>query len=69
MRGLLLLLLFLPAAARGPGAAEPKPLTALDAELEPWKGDFDGMLERRMIRVLVPYSRTLYFNDGRASAA
>ena len=28
-----------------------------------WKGDFDGMVERRQIRVLVPYSRTLYFND------
>jgi membrane-bound lytic murein transglycosylase MltF len=28
-----------------------------------WKGDLDGMLERRVIRVLVPYSRTLYFND------
>jgi membrane-bound lytic murein transglycosylase MltF len=26
-------------------------------------GDFDQMLERRFIRVLVPYSRTLYFND------
>ena len=30
---------------------------------KPWTGDFDAMLERRMIRVLVPYSRTLYFND------
>ena len=59
MRGLLLLLLFLPAAA----AAQPRPLTALDPELQHWSGDFDGMLERRMIRVLVPYSRTLYFND------
>jgi membrane-bound lytic murein transglycosylase MltF len=28
-----------------------------------WTGDFDRMLARRMIRVLVPYSRTLYFND------
>jgi hypothetical protein len=26
-------------------------------------GDFDMMLERRSIRVLVPYSRTLYFSD------
>jgi membrane-bound lytic murein transglycosylase MltF len=26
-------------------------------------GDFDAMLERRLIRVLVPYSRTLYFNE------
>jgi membrane-bound lytic murein transglycosylase MltF len=30
---------------------------------KPWKGDFDRLLERRMIRVLVPFSRTLYFND------
>jgi membrane-bound lytic murein transglycosylase MltF len=30
---------------------------------KPWIGDFDQMVERRMIRVLVPYSRTLYFND------
>ena len=28
-----------------------------------WKGDFDAMLERHAIRVLVPYSRTLYFTD------
>ena len=30
---------------------------------KPFTGDFDAMLKRRMIRVLVPYSRTLYFND------
>ena len=30
---------------------------------KPWKGDFDAMLERRMIRVSVPYSRSLYFID------
>jgi len=30
---------------------------------KPWTGDFDKLAERRMIRVLVPYSRTLYFND------
>lgn len=28
-----------------------------------WSGDFEKMLDRRMIRVLAPYSRTLYFND------
>lgn len=32
--------------------------------LMPWSGDLDGMVERRVIRVLVPYSRTLYFLDG-----
>jgi membrane-bound lytic murein transglycosylase MltF len=31
---------------------------------EPWHGDFKAILERRTLRVLVPYSRTLFFNDG-----
>jgi membrane-bound lytic murein transglycosylase MltF len=44
-------------------SAQAAPLTALDADLKPWNGDFDGMLERRTVRVLVPYSRTLFFND------
>ena len=28
-----------------------------------WTGDFDGMVERRRIRILAPYSRTLYTVD------
>jgi membrane-bound lytic murein transglycosylase MltF len=32
-------------------------------DTRPWKGDLDGMLKRRTIRVLVPYSRSLYFVD------
>ena len=43
-----------------PALAQP---VALEHELKPWSGDFDGMLERRVVRVLVPYSRTLFFND------
>jgi len=35
----------------------------LSLDVKPWKGDFDQMLERRMIRVMVPYSRTLYYVD------
>jgi membrane-bound lytic murein transglycosylase MltF len=46
-------------AATAPAA----PLASLEPELQSWSGDFDGMLERRMVRVLVPYSRSLYFND------
>lgn len=30
---------------------------------EPWKGDFSGMAERRMVRVLLPYSKTFFFVD------
>ena len=48
------------AACSLPAIAQP---VALDTELQPWTGDFDGMLERRVVRVLVPYSRTLFFND------
>jgi membrane-bound lytic murein transglycosylase MltF len=29
-----------------------------------WTGDFDEMAERRLIRALVPYSKTFYFLDG-----
>ena len=28
-----------------------------------WTGDFDGMLERRKVRVLIPYSKTYFFLD------
>jgi len=32
-----------------------------------WTGDFDALLKRRMIRILVPYSPTLFYHDqGRA---
>src|SRR6267142_5717208 len=30
---------------------------------KPWTGDLDGMITRRTIRILVPYSRTYYFVD------
>src|SRR5678815_5715763 len=45
-----------------PAGAQEKP-RQLSIEVKPWTGDFDAMLERRVIRVLVPYSRTLYFID------
>ena len=44
----------------GTPAAKPR---ALVVETKPWQGDFDGMLERRVIRFLVPPSRTLFVND------
>ncbi|MDH3731915.1 MAG: lytic transglycosylase F [Gemmatimonadota bacterium] len=36
----------------------------LSAIREPWLGDFDAMAERRLIRVAVAHSRTLFFLDG-----
>lgn len=30
---------------------------------EPWKGEFEGMIERRVIRALVAHSKTFYFVD------
>jgi membrane-bound lytic murein transglycosylase MltF len=50
------------AHAQQPAKAPATP-RALPTETKAWKGDFDGMVKRRHIRVLVPYSRTLYFND------
>ena len=62
--------LFLAANAFGQpsGQTQDKPKSRpgarqLDISVKPWTGDFDRMLERRMIRALVPYSRSLYFND------
>jgi membrane-bound lytic murein transglycosylase MltF len=44
-----------------PGAGAPA--RGLATQVRTWTGDFDEMLERRVIRVLVPYSRSLYFED------
>ena len=58
----------LPAAAAAPPTPRPTPLPTPQAETaaplpmkQPWKGDFDGMVARREIRALVPFSKTLYF--------
>ena len=46
----------------GAAAAEaPAPQTLPQGRT--WTGDFDGMLKRRTLRVLVPYSKTLFFVD------
>lgn len=52
--------------APSPGEQElaaPAPVRQLAVKNKPWTGDLDKLLERRMIRVLVPYSRTLYYTD------
>ena len=42
-------------------AQDVKAILELD---QAWSGDFDGMVERHLIRALVPYSKTFYFLDG-----
>jgi membrane-bound lytic murein transglycosylase MltF len=54
------------AASAGGTGAEPqqtKQARALPVASKPWTGNFEAMLERRMIRVYVPRSRSLYFID------
>ena len=54
--------------AQGP-AKEPSgksTLTLSSTPAKPWTGDFDGMVKRRAIRALVPYSKTFYFVDRAA---
>ncbi|HSD40137.1 MAG TPA: transglycosylase SLT domain-containing protein [Rhodocyclaceae bacterium] len=50
-----------------PAEAQEKAVRAKPRQLslanKPWTGDFEQMLKRRVIRVLVPYSRTLYYVD------
>ncbi|MFL9989506.1 MltF family protein [Paraburkholderia sediminicola] len=53
-----------PAGAAPASTASPAAVRKLNLVDKPWTGDFDAMLQRRVIRFLVPYSRTLYFNDN-----
>src|SRR5262245_1640728 len=52
-----------PGPAHAVDATKPPALRQLPITNKPWTGDFDQMIERRSIRVLVPYSRTLYYTD------
>jgi len=49
-----------PRAPAGPPTPAPRKLAIANKK---WTGDFDKLLERRMIRVYAPFSRSLYFND------
>ena len=59
----------LAALAAPPGRSQtPQPEPAPRTALRTWfagqfTGDFDAMLERRLIRLVVPYSPTLFFED------
>jgi membrane-bound lytic murein transglycosylase MltF len=55
------LLISLLSAVAGSAAADDH--IAIKLQQQAWSGDLDGMLQRGYLRVLVPYSRTLYFVD------
>ena len=57
----IVMLLAVPLAIGAPAPSDP-PLS-IDLQQQPWTGDLPGMIKRRVIRVLVPYNRTLYFVD------
>lgn len=54
-----------PAAAAKPAPAAGKGELTIPIEeaMKPWTGDLDAMIERKVIRVLVAYSKTFYFLD------
>ena len=65
---LVALVLALTCAAQGlaqtaPAVQAPPATTAETIVAKPWTGDFDGMVKRRLIRILTPYSKTHYFID------
>ena len=43
--------------------AAPAPTAAAPAGVGTWTDDFDGMRDRRLVRMLVAYSKTFYFID------
>ena len=57
----LLIISICPARASGEEPPAEKRLKLPDKK---WTGDFDGMVERRLIRALVTFSKTNYFLDG-----
>jgi membrane-bound lytic murein transglycosylase MltF len=61
--GLGLCLAALPAAAQSPTSTQHPSRVFVDSVTKPWTGDLDGMIDRRLIRVLTVYSKTIYFID------
>ena len=50
-------------AQLAPAAAAPAGRAEYLLRSRPWTGDFDGVLKRRTLRILVPFSKTLFFVD------
>ncbi len=60
---LLLLSTFIPLFFAPPSIGAENDSTYDDFISKPWKGDFDAMVKKREIRVLLVYSKTFYFLD------
>ncbi|MDX1816014.1 MAG: lytic transglycosylase F, partial [Thermodesulfobacteriota bacterium] len=60
----------LPAGVAQPAKRAEAPSGSLPVKVREWKGDLDGMVERRLIRALVVNSKTFYFlEEGRQYGA
>jgi membrane-bound lytic murein transglycosylase MltF len=59
-----LALLFLPVPVLATDGEVALDRQALEQLTAPWTGDLDGIIERRLLRVLVTHSKTGYFLDG-----
>ena len=64
LRALALVAVLATLVSFAPAEPPAAPLRQLSLANKPWQGDFEQMLERRILRVLIPYSRTLLFNDN-----
>src|SRR5512144_2203695 len=62
-RAVALLLAGASTGARAEGSTNPQQQRVQRTFLEPFKGDWEEIRQRRMLRALVVYSRTLYFVD------
>lgn len=63
-RAAMAIALFLALAVAAFGETRFSPMNFMSLpQLRPWTGDFDGMRKRRAVRILVPYSKTLFFVD------
>jgi membrane-bound lytic murein transglycosylase MltF len=62
MSRMVSILAFAALVAFGRAAADDQPLS-IDLKSTAWTGDLDALAAHRAIRVLVPYSKTLYFVD------
>ena len=62
-RALAVFIILAAVAPQGSAGAKDEQPLSIELKAAAWTGDLDALAERRAIRVLVPYSKTLYFVD------